>query len=246
MTWRRLLTLALIVASVACSTSKKKSDQKFLDEVAALSKQQIMERGNALFKDKKWEDARRFYSFLADSFPNDPLGRQAALRVADTFYQRKTTEGLTEAQLRYKDFSNRFPNDPNRPYALLMLGRCNYQQSHGPLRDLTPIRDAAESFRQVVELYPDSAQAGEARDLLNKCTEDLASHEYLVARYYFNVHAYLGARMRLDYLLATYPKTTAAHDGAELLKKVEEKLAAVGGKKSKQTPEKRAPEAHSR
>lgn len=241
---RRWLVFALIVASVACSS--KKQDQKFLDEVSALSKDQILARGDELAEKKKWEEARKFYSFLADSFPNDPLGRKASLKVADTFYQRKDVESLTEAQLRFKDFANRYPNDPNRPYALLMLGKCHFQQSRGPLRDLTPIHEAADSFRQVVELYPDSPQAPEARDLLKKCTEDLALHEYEVARYYFNIGAWTGARMRLQYLLSTYPGTGAAREGTALLKRVDEKTAAGGGSKPTPTPENTAPQRPNR
>ena len=171
-----------------------------------------MARGDALAKQKKWDEARKFYSFLSDTFPNDPLGRRAALKVADTFFAVKDTEGYTEAELRYKDFANRFPGDPNRPYALLMLAKCSFAQRKGPLRDLTPEREAAESLRKVLQLYPSSPYAAEAKDLLGKCVEDLAMHELLIATYYANVNAWVGARQRLDYLFANYPDTSAANE----------------------------------
>jgi len=223
---RRLIALAAIVALAACTTHKK-DDQSFLDQVGAQSKEQIMARGDALAQQKKWDEARKFYSFLSDTFPNDPLGRRAALKVADTFFALKDTEGYTEAQLRYKDFANRFPSDPNRPYALLMLAKCSFAQRKGPLRDLTPEREAAASLRKVLQLYPSSPYAAEAKDLLGKCTEDLAMHELLIARYYANVDAWVGARQRLDYLFANYPDSKAAKDAKPLMEKVLQKLAAV-------------------
>lgn len=231
MTKRVLLATAYVILITSCAA--KNRDQAFFDQMSQMSKDEVLARGEALFEDKKWEEARRYFSFLADSFPNDPVGRRASLRVADTFFQRKDIESLTEAQLRYRDFSNRFPNDPGRPYALSMLGKCSLQQSKGPLRDLTPIREAAESFRQVVELYPDSPHAPEARELLARCLTDLADHEYQVARYYFNIRAWSGARMRLQYLLSTYPDTEAAQRGQELLQQIEDKLS---GNATSETP----------
>jgi len=226
---RRLIALAAIVAMTACASGKNKKldEQSFLDQVGAQSKEQIMARGDALAQQKKWAEARKFYSFLSDTFPNDPLGRRAALKVADTFFAVKDTEGYTEAELRYKDFANRFPSDPNRPYALLMLAKCSFAQKKGPLRDLTPLREAAESLRKVLQLYPSSPYAAEAKDLLGKCLEDLAMHELFIARYYANVNAWVGARQRLDYLFANYPDTSAAKDAKPLMEKVLQKLAEV-------------------
>ena len=222
---KRLIVLLSLTALAACSSSSKGTDQAFFDQVSAMSKQQVFDKANALVADKKWDEARKYYSFLSDSFPNDPLGRQAALKVADTFFEEKGRDSLTEAQLRYKDFANRFPNDPQRPYALLMEGRCSFQQGRGPMRDLAPLHEAVTSFQQVVDMYPDSKYTAEARELLSTCKSDLAEHEYEVAKYYTNVRAWVGARQRLEYLLENYPGTEAAKQGRELLPEVEKHLA---------------------
>jgi outer membrane protein assembly factor BamD len=218
MRWSAFAAAAVMLA-VGCTT--KNTQNQFLAEVGSLSKEEIMARGDAIAAKKKWEEARKYYSFLADSFPNDPLGRQAALKVADTFYDEGGTESLTEAQLRYKDFSNRFPNDPSRAYALLMLGKVSYAQQKGPMRDLTPVRTAVDNLRQAVKLYPDSRYAKETRELLDRCVEELAEHEYLVASFYANSGAWLGAKQRLDYLFATYPDTAVAKHAVALRNKVD-------------------------
>lgn len=221
---KRKLVIAAAAILVFSCRSGKSPEAKFFDEVGALSKEEIMTRGDAQATDKKWEAARRYYSFLGDAFPNDPLGRQAAIRVADTFFSQGSVDGFTEAQLRYRDFSNRFPNDPNRPYALLMLGKCSLEQSRGPLRDLAPVREAAESLRQVVEQFANSPQAPEARELLKQCNETLAGHELEVARFNASVGAIEGARMRLEYLVSSFPDTNAAAQGRVLLQKLEDQV----------------------
>lgn len=222
---RQLLAIAAMVLVTGCAS--RNPEQRFLDEVGNLSKDEILARGDAAAARKRWEEARRYYSFVADAFPNDPLGRQAALKIADSFFRGRNLESITEAQLRYRDFANRFPNDPQRPYALLMLGKCSLQQARGPQRDLTPIKEALVAFSQVIELYPESEFAAEARELQLKGMEDLAQHELAVARFYWRQRALLGAKHRLEYLLANYPDTEAARLGAPLLEEIRAALAAA-------------------
>jgi len=218
---RSLVAVLGLVALVSCATNKS-SDKAFFDQVSSLSKEEILARGEALLAKKHYEEARKFFSFLADSFPNDPLGRQAALKVADSFFAERDLESLTEAQLRYKDFSNRFPNDPARAYALLQLGKCSFNQRRGAMRDLTQVREAADSFRRVVQLFPDSERAKEAAELLAQCEEDLAKHEILVARYYASIGAWEGASQRMEFAVANYPKSKAVADAADLVAKTHE------------------------
>lgn len=213
---RRWAWLILVVALVTCKSARN-PEQAFFDKVSTLTKEELLAKGEELAGRKRWDEARKYYSFLADSFPNDPLGRRAALKVADTFFAQRDLESLTEAQLRYKDFSNRFPSDPARAYALLMLGKCSFQQHRGPQRDLAPVREAAEAFRQVGQLFPDAPEAKEAAELLQKCREDLATHELEVARYHAKLMAWEGAWQRLSYLMQTYPDTQAARDAEPLI-----------------------------
>jgi outer membrane protein assembly factor BamD len=216
---RRALAVVAMLFLVACA-SNKKADQEFLSDVGSMTKEQVMERGDAFAAKNKLDEARKYYSFLADSFPNDPLGRRAALKVADTFFSAGDLESLTEAQLRYKDFANRFPNDPNRAYALLMLGKVSYSQQKGPMRDLTPLHEATTNLQQLVQQFPNSPYTKEGQELLSKCLEELAQHEYQIAKFYANIGAWQGARQRLEYLFANYPNTAAAKDAAVLMEKV--------------------------
>jgi outer membrane protein assembly factor BamD len=216
----RPISVVLLATALVGACSGRNSEQQFFDEVANLSKEEVFARAETFAEKEKWEDARKYFSFLADSFPNDPLGRKASLRVADSFFVRGDIESLTEAQLRYRDFSNRFPSDPNRAYALLMLGKCHSEQGRGPGRDLTPVREARAAFEQLIELFPDSPHAAEAREQLAKCLEDLARHELEVARYYVRNGRPEGARLRLEFLMANYPNTEAAREGVPMLEMV--------------------------
>ena len=231
---RQWLVAILVLALAACSATQQ--DQVFLEEMGQLSKEEMLAKGDALAADRDFEEARRYYSFLSDSFPNDQVGRKAALKVADSYFERKDIESLTEAQLRYKDFANRFPNDPNRAYALLQLGKTYAKQRRGPLRDLTPAREAVASFRQMIELFPDSEFAPEAKALLAACQEDLAMHELEVAKYYITSKGWQGAYLRLTYLIANYPDAAATAEARILLAKAEAKVGPQGTGAAAATP----------
>lgn len=240
---RRAFALAAMLFLAACAGNKD-AEEGFLSEVGSMSKEQVMERGDALAAKKKWDEARKHYSFLADSFPNDPLGRRAALKVADTFYVAGDIESLTEAQLRFRDFANRFPNDPNRAYALLMLGKVSYAQRKGPMRDLTPVREAAENLKQLVQLFRNSPYTEEGRELLAKCLEELAQHEFEIAQFYANIGAWQGAKQRLDYLLANYPDTATAKAAAPLMEKVLERFQSPSVPRPTPEPPKQKADQH--
>jgi outer membrane protein assembly factor BamD len=240
---RRAAALAALLVLASCAGNKD-AEQGFLAEVGSLSKEQIMERGDALSAKKKWDDARKYYSFLADSFPNDPVGRRAALKVADTFFVVGDVESLTEAQLRYRDFANRFPNDPNRAFALLMLGKVSYAQRKGPMRDLTPLREAADNLKQLVRLFPKSPYTAEGKELLDKCLEELAQHEFEIARFYANIGAWQGAKQRLDYLFENYPDTATAKAAAPLMEKVLEQFGSPAAPRPTPTPTRQTADQH--
>jgi len=198
------LFVAAVVVLAGCSSGQKKQDQ-ILDELANLDKETIFERAELLYSEKEYQKARDLFAFVYDSFPNDPLGHKAALRVADTYSVKNDVTSLTEARLRYRDFANRYPNDPDRDYALLMVGHTYSARKLRPDRDLSDIQQALGAYQQLVNLYPNSRYMSEAQDRMNDLNELLARHEWIVAHFYMRNKRYLGALWRLENIRETYP-----------------------------------------
>ena len=220
-----LVLLGVILVALSLSCASTTHEEELLNEIADLDKEQIFERGQSLFEQEKYRDARRYFSFLYDTFPNDPLGHKAALRVADSYLQRGDSLSLTEARLRYEDFVNRYPNDPDRDYALLKLGEAQSTKKLRADRDLTRARKAMDAFRQLVNLYPDSQYIDEARTKIAAIRTTLADHELMVARYYAKTRRWRGAAWRLEYLQDNYPDYERMEEAKTLLTKVRQGLA---------------------
>lgn len=200
----RLAWVVIAVAlTAACSSRDRQSD--LLDQLANLDKETIFEQAEALYQDEEYAKARDLFGFVYDTFPNDPLGHKAALRVADTYAVRKDVTSLTEARLRYRDFANRYPNDPDRDYALLKVGHTFSARKLRPDRDLSDIEEALAAYRQLLTLYPNSSYAPEAQAKIQDLVELLAEHEWLVAEFYRRNRYYVGALWRLEYIVENYP-----------------------------------------
>ena len=228
---RLIRNLALGVMSITVTlsgcASKGTSDDEVLDELASLDKQTIFDRAEALYVDEKYVEARKYFSFVYDTFPNDPLGHKAALRVADTYAAKKDPTGLTEARLRYRDFANRYPNDPDRDYALLMVGNTYSSKKIRPDRDLSNLREAFTAYQQLTTLYPNSRYAEDAQSRIASLRDTLAEHEYLVAQFYYRNKRWQGALWRLEYLKENYPEYSKIDEVNSLVERIETKLAEL-------------------
>jgi outer membrane protein assembly factor BamD len=206
MTRERLFALCMVptlILALSCSSSTRKEDE-ILTELANQEKETIFEQAEALYSEKEYQKARELYAFVYDSFPNDPLGHKAALRVADTFSVKNDVTSLTEARLRYRDFANRYPNDPDRDYALLMVGHTYSARKLRPDRDLSDIQEALSAYQQLINLYPNSRYMSEAEGRMQDLLELLAQHEWLVATFYMRNRRYQGALWRLEYIQENY------------------------------------------
>jgi len=223
----RFIALSLLLPSLfftlSCS-SKGPKEEKLLEELSNLDKVTIYERAEALYEEKKYPNARQLFSFVYDSFPNDPLGHKAALRVADTYAAKNDVTNLTEARLRYRDFANRYPNDPDRDYALLMVGHTFSARKLRPDRDLSPISEALNAYLQLTNLYPNSRYATEAQDRMGGLKELLAEHEWHVATFYFRNKRWIGAKWRLEYIVENYADYTKIEQVNERISTIQLKL----------------------
>ena len=220
------LVISITLALSGCASSKK-SDEQILEELASQDKQTIFDTAEELYQQKKYSEARKYFSFVYDTFPNDPLGHKAALRVADTYSIKKDPSNLTEARLRYRDFANRYPNDPDRDYALLMVGNTYSAKKLRPDRDLSNLHESYNAYQQLVTLYPNSEHAPEAEERIRLLRETLAEHEYLVAQFYFRNKRWNGALWRLEYLKENYPDYSKMDAANSMMEQVQNKIDEV-------------------
>ena len=205
---RSLVMVVLLVAALAaaaCSNRGRDVRPRVDPELANLTKEQVFEAAETLYSQKKWVKARSWFGHVYENYPNDPLGRRALLRVADTYFGQGDPVNLVEAQYKYRDFVNRYPASDQADYAMLQVAKVASKQMERPDRDQTKTKEAIQKYQEMIAAYPNSPLRPEAERLRQEAVDRLARHDHLVAQFYLrrgNANAALG---RLNYLVDSYP-----------------------------------------
>ncbi|HYH09365.1 MAG TPA: outer membrane protein assembly factor BamD [Thermoanaerobaculia bacterium] len=203
-----VLMLATLFLVAACNRGPRVYRPVVDPEMLKLSKEQLFERAESHFEDRRWQRARTFYSHVYETYPNDPLGRRSLLRVADTYYEQGDPVNLVEAQYKYRDFINRYPTSEQADYAMLRIAMCSFKQMEKPDRDQAKTREALEKFDDMLRMHPKSPLRGEAEARRNDTLDRLARHEHIVARFYMKRGSWPAAMQRLNFLVDKYPQYT--------------------------------------
>jgi len=85
-TFGAVLGAVLLVLS-GCGASNDTA--KLTRELLTMPKEEAYARGEGLVKRKKYQTGRQYLRFVAENYANDPIGRQAALRLADSFFDER-------------------------------------------------------------------------------------------------------------------------------------------------------------
>jgi outer membrane protein assembly factor BamD len=198
-----ILAVAALVLSGCASTPK--GPDKVTQELLSQPKEVLFEKGKTLIEKKRYEQGRKYLSFVFETYPNDALGREALLMVADSYYKEGGTTGYTEARFRYRDYLNRYPGAPRRDYARSQFALCYDKEHPTPDRDQTATREAIEQYRALIREFPDSGYAGAARERIRQLTDGLAEHEFSVGYFYFRKGATGAALGRFVILEERFP-----------------------------------------
>ncbi len=196
------------VCSGGCSSSTasgtKKVD-KTTQELLTQPKEALFEKGKALIAKKKYEEGRKYLNYVFETYPNETIGREALLMVADSYFQQQNTASYTEARYRYRDYLNRYPGAPRRDYARYQFAFCYDKEHEKPDRDQTATREAIDQYHALIREFPDSGYAGAARERIRRLTDLLAEHDFGVGYFYLRKGSTAAALSRFILVEQRFP-----------------------------------------
>ncbi len=193
------------VLGAGCSSSGAKKPDKITQELLTEPKEELFAKGKALIAKKKYEQGRKYLNYVFETYPNDTVGREALLMVADSYFQQKTTAAYTEARYRYRDYLNRYPGAPGRDYSRYQFAFCYDKEHEKPDRDQTATREAIEQYRALIREFPDSGYAGAARERIRRLTDLLAEHDFGVGYFYLRKGSTAAALSRFIQVEQRFP-----------------------------------------
>ena len=160
------------------------------------------------------------------------LAQQAQLELAYAYY--KTGE-RAQALAKIERFIRLHPTSPALDYALYLQGLVNFHDDLGLFafisrqdlaeRDQQAARDAYESLKQLVERFPTSRYAADAKLRMNYVVNSLAAGEVHVARFYFRRGAFLAAANRAQFAVSEFRNSPAAEEALYIMVRSYDQLA---------------------
>ncbi len=179
----------------ACGSTDDKTLRESPERIYAEAKEEASS-GN-------YDKAARLYERLEGRAAGTLLAQQAQLERA--FAQWKGGDKAA-ALTTIERFIRLHPTSPALDYAFYLQGLINFNDNTGLFgslasqdlseRDQQAARDSYQSFKQLVDQFPQSAYADDARLRMAYVVNTLAANEVHVARYYFRRGAYLAAANR--------------------------------------------------
>ncbi len=196
------LILALTVSLIGCGKN---------DRDLRSGSDELFERGNKSMKGGNYRNAIAYFEGLEARYPFSNQAKQAQLNLIYAYYKNGEPEAAVDAA---DQFERENPTHPRVDYALYMRGLAKFSGQHSWAQRLfrfdlskRPPVNAQESFSafsRLVQRYPDSRYAPDARQRMIFLRNRLAEHENHVANYYFRRGAYAAALNRAKFSMETF------------------------------------------
>ena len=214
------LVSALVAAAcllVACSSNPK-------DETADWSADKLYSEARDETAAGAYDKAATLYEKLEGRGVGTVLAQQAQLERAYVLYKANEKPQALAAIERFIKLN---PTSPALDYALYLKGVINFNDDLGLFgnlsrqdlseRDQRASRDSYQSFKQLVDQFPNSRYAEDARVRMDYIVNSLASYEVHVARYYLRRGAYLAAANRAQQTVQEFQQSPAAEEALAIL-----------------------------
>jgi len=195
----------LLLGAPGCASKGVHKPDPITQELLTQPKEVLFEKGKALIEKKKYDQGRKYLNHVFENYPNDQIGREALLMVADSYFKQKSTSSYTEARYRYRDYLNRYPGAPRRDYARYQFALCYDKEHESPDRDQTATREAIDPYNTLIREFPDSGYAGAGRERIRQLTDLLAEHDFGAGYFYLRKGAAASALGRFTQLEQRYP-----------------------------------------
>lgn len=192
----------------ACSSTKDIKENQSAEELY-----------NQAYKDLN----KTSYAKAAETFekvelehPYSKWATKAKLMGAYAYYKDQKYD---DAIISLDRFIKYHPGNKDAPYAYYLKALCYYEQITTVDKDQSNTQKALEALEQVINRFPDSKYAQDARLKIDLTRDHLAGKEMEVGRYYLGQNNYLSALNRFSTVVNNYQ--TTSHIEEALYRQVE-------------------------
>ena len=174
----------------------------------------FLDKNDGLSAAKKFNEAELL-------FPQSEWAPKSALMAAYSYYAYNY---YGDAIYELEQFIKKYPKDERISYANFLLAMCYYQSIVDEKKDLEPLLKARDKFIYVVENYPNTDFAMDAKFKLDLIREILASKEMYLGSYYIQKGKWIAAINRFKIVINDYDTTIYVEEALHRLVELHYKI----------------------
>ena len=187
---KHLLLIAILALTAACSSNETVDEN--LGEV------ELYQQAQADLDNKSYTSAISKLKALESRYPFGRFAEQAQLELIYAYFRSGQPEAARASADR---FIRLHPQHANADYAYYLKAMVSFQEDKNFLevilpinpahRDITRSREAFDFFDDLINQFPDSKYAPDAKQRMVYLRNLMAEHELEVARYYIKRGAFV-------------------------------------------------------
>lgn len=214
-TFAALALVALL--ATACASSRPSADEASSAEELYDAAKDSLARGDFLSAIDTFEQLNARY----------PFGRftqQGQLDIAYAYYRQSEFDNAINAADR---FISLYPQSDNLDYAFYIKGLSHFSRGSSVTERLVPrdmarvdqnwLRSAYNEFDTLIRRFPESRYVDDAIDRMRYLRDEMAEHELITARFYYDRGAMVAVINRVNYLLEHFDGSVHVPNALSLL-----------------------------
>jgi outer membrane protein assembly factor BamD len=228
---RAAVAAALALALGACSTldslnpwSGKSEELQVKEDPSTVPVEELYNRGVDALEKKNYGTAVAQFDLVEQNYPYSSWAVNAQLMQGYAEYLRNRYSDSVSVLDRYIQLH---PSNRDIAYAYYLRALCYYEQIADIQRDQKGTQEAMGALQEVVNRFPDSAYARDARLKIDLARDHLAGKEMEVGRWYQNQKLYTAAIGRFQRVVDEYQTTNHVPEALHRLTEIYLQLGLV-------------------
>jgi len=205
------LTAAVLLSGCAMFKAKPKTVDTAYQEAPV---DQLYAAGAQRLDRHLWGEGVNYFKEVERQHPYSEWARRAILMQAFAHYEANQYPDAVSDSNRFIEL---YPGSPSAAYAYYLKAECYFEQILDVGRDQAATDQARVAMREVVQRYPHSEYATDARLKIDMIADQLAGREMSVGRWYLRRGDTIGAIGRFRTVVTRYQTTSHTPEALERL-----------------------------
>jgi outer membrane protein assembly factor BamD len=195
---------ALVLPLLLAGCGGSRSHQANTADPPAEPVETLYNNGLDALNTQRYQTAEDQFNSVEQNYPYSAWAAKAQLMQG---YAQYLQNHYTQAIGTLDRYIQLHPTSADTGYAYYLRALCFYEQIEDVQRDQRFTADAMTALQQVVDRYPDSSYARDARLKIDLARDHLAGHEMSIGLWYERQHLYEAAIGRFQRVVADFQTT---------------------------------------